>query len=179
MNENTIQNKIYEVRGIKVMLDYDLAALYEVETRVLNQAIKRNAESFPEDFMFRLTKEEWEIMSSQFVITSSSSQFVMMSSPKNRTNKYLPYVFTEHGVTMLASVLRSSKARKVNIAIVRAFISLRKIVLNIEYLQEQILQLEAKYDSQFEDIYDAIQFLMIENKEMEAKSERSKIGFKK
>ncbi|MBL7885465.1 MAG: ORF6N domain-containing protein [Flavobacterium sp.] len=173
MNENTIQNKIYEVRGIKVMLDYDLAALYEVETRVLNQAIKRNAESFPEDFMFRLTVEEWNSLSSQVVMMSS--QLVMTSK---RPKTALPYVFTEHGVTMLASVLRSSKARKVNIAIVRAFISLRKMVLNIEYLQEQILQLEAKYDSQFEDIYDAIQFLMIENKEIEAKNERAKIGYK-
>lgn len=174
MNESTLQNKIYEVRGIKVMLDYDLAALYEVETRVLNQAIKRNTESFPEDFMFRLTVEEWNSLSSQIVMMSS--QFVTTSK---RPKTALPYVFTEHGVTMLASVLRSSKARKVNIAIVRAFISLRKMVLNIEYLQEQILQLEAKYDSQFEDIYDAIQFLMIENKEMEKKKERSKIGFKK
>lgn len=173
MNENTIQNKIYEVRGIKVMLDYDLAALYEVETRVLNQAIKRNAESFPEDFMFRLTVEEWNSLSSKVVMMSSQ---VVMTSKRPKTA--LPYVFTEHGVTMLASVLRSSKARKVNIAIVRAFISLRKMVLNIEYLQDQILQLEAKYDSQFEDIYDAIQFLMIENKEIEAKNEKAKIGYK-
>jgi ORF6N domain len=100
-----IQNKIFEVSGIKIMLDYDLAALYEVETRVLNQAIKRNSESFPDDFMFRLTKEEWEelsssstftLMSSQIVMTSSSSQIVMMDLPKNRTGKYLPYAFTEH-----------------------------------------------------------------------------------
>ena len=153
----TIQNRIYEVNGIKVMLDFDLAELYEVETRVLNQAIKRNIESFPQDFMFRLTKEEWEIISSQF-ITTPSSQIVMMDLPKNRTGKYLPYAFTEHGVTMLASVLKSSKARKMNIAIVRAFVVLRKTVLNIESLQSQIKDLETKYDSQFEDIFDAIQF---------------------
>ena len=153
----TIQNRIYEVNGIKVMLDFDLAELYEVETRVLNQAIKRNIESFPQDFMFRLTKEEWEIMLSQSV-TTSSSQIVMMDLPKNRTGKYLPYAFTEHGVTMLASVLKSSKARKMNIAIVRAFVVLRKTVLNIESLQSQIKDLETKYDSQFEDIFDAIQF---------------------
>ncbi len=153
----TIQNRIYEVNGIKVMLDFDLAELYEVETRVLNQAIKRNIESFPQDFMFRLTKEEWEIISSQF-ITTPSSQIVMMDLPKNRTGKYLPYAFTEHGVTMLATVLKSSKARKMNIAIVRAFVVLRKTVLNIESLQSQIKDLETKYDSQFEDIFDAIQF---------------------
>lgn len=139
------------------MLDFDLAELYEVETRVLNQAIKRNIECFPQDFMFRLTKEEWEIMLSQSV-TTSSSQIVMMDLPKNRTGKYLPYAFTEHGVTMLASVLKSSKARKMNIAIVRAFVVLRKTVLNIESLQSQIKDLETKYDSQFEDIFDAIQF---------------------
>lgn len=179
MNEITIQNKIYEVRGIKVMLDYDLAELYEVETRVLNQAIKRNSESFPEDFMFRLTKEEWGTMSSQFVKTSSSSQFVMMDLPKNRTGKYLPYAFTEHGVTMLASVLRSPKARMMNIAIVRAFVALRRSLLNIENLQIQIKDLEMKYDSQFEDVFEAIQFLMIENKEIEIQNERMKIGYKK
>lgn len=90
----SIQNKIYEVNGIKVMLDYDLAELYEVETRVLNQAIKRNIESFPEDFMFRLTKEEWdEVSSSQIVMMSSQS---VMTSKRPKTA--LPYVFTEHGV---------------------------------------------------------------------------------
>ena len=171
----TIQNKIYEVNGIKVMLDYDLAELYEVETRVLNQAIKRNIESFPEDFMFRLTKEEWEGF--------SSSQSVMMSSQSVMTSKRpkiaLPYAFTEHGVTMLASVLRSPKARKMNIAIVRAFVALRRTLLNIENVQSQIKNLEMKYDSQFEDIFEAIQFLMTENKEIATQNERTKIGFKK
>ena len=167
----SIQNKIYEINGVKVMLDFDLAELYEVETRVLNQSIKRNIESFPEDFMFRLTKEEWNEI--------SSSQIVMMDSPKNRTGKYLPHAFTEHGVTMLASVLKSSKARQMNIAIVRAFISLRKTLLNIENLDINIKELELKYDSQFEDIYEAIQFLMTENKEISTYNERTKIGYKK
>ena len=171
MSLTVIQNKIYEINGIKIMLDYDLAELYEVETRVLNQSIKRNIESFPEDFMFRLTKEEWEEI--------SSSQIVMMDSPKNRTGKYLPHAFTEHGVTMLASVLKSSKARQMNIAIVRAFISLRKTLLNIENLNLNIKELEQKYDSQFEDIYEAIQFLMTENKEIATHHERTKIGYKK
>lgn len=166
-----IQNKIYEINGTKVMLDFDLAALYEVETRVLNQAIKRNIESFPDDFMFRLTKEEWEEI--------SSSQIVMMDKPKNRTGKYLPYVFTEHGVTMLASVLKSDKARKMNIAIVRAFVALRRTMLNIETLQSQIKDLETKFDSQFYDIFEAIQFLMTENKEIATHYERNKIGYKK
>ncbi|HEY4935943.1 MAG TPA: ORF6N domain-containing protein [Puia sp.] len=91
---------MHEMRGVKVMLDFDLAELYEVETRILNQTIKRNIESFPEDFMFRLTAEEWSSI--------SSSQIVMMGNmPKNRTGKYLPFAFTEHGVTMLACVLKS------------------------------------------------------------------------
>jgi phage regulator Rha-like protein len=175
----TIQNKIYEVNGIKIMLDFDLAELYEVETRVLNQAIKRNIDSFPEDFMFRLTAEGWEMMRSSQFVTTSSSQTVMMDLPKNRTGKYLPYAFTEHGVTMLASVLKSPKARKMNITIVRAFVALRKTLLNIENLKSQILELETKYDKQFEDIFEAIQFLITDNEISVKKTERSKIGYKK
>ena len=175
MNLVTIQNKIYEVNGIKVMLDFDLAELYEVETRVLNQAIKRNIDSFPEDFMFRLSIVEWENLSSQIVMMMSSQTVMTSKRPKSA----LPYVFTEHGITMLASVLRSPKARKMNIAIVRAFVALRKTLLNIENLQTQIEALESKYDGQFEDIFEAIQFLMTENKEIATMSERVKIGFKK
>jgi phage regulator Rha-like protein len=159
------------------MLDRDLAELYEVKPRRLREQVKRNKDRFPDDFMFQLTAEEWELMSSQIV--TSSSQIVMMEIPKNRTGKYLPYAFTEHGVTMLASVLKSPKARKMNIAIVRAFIALRKVILNIESLQNQMKDLETKYDHQFEDIYDAIQFLMTENKEIATLNERNKIGFKK
>ena len=175
----SIQNKIHEINGIKVMLDFDLAELYDVETRVLNQAIKRNIDSFPEDFMFRLTKEEWEELSSSSAFSFSSSQTVMIELPKNRTGKYLPYVFTEHGVTMLASVLRSPKERKMNIAIVRAFVALRRKLFNMENFQIQIKDLETKYDSQFEDIFEAIQFLMTENKEIATQNERIIIGYKK
>jgi hypothetical protein len=107
----TIQDKIYEVNGIKVMLDFDLAELYVVETRVLNQAIKRNVDSFPEDFMFRLTKDEWEEMTASSMFTLMPSQTVTASK---RNKSAPPYAFTEHGVTMLASVLRSPKARKMN-----------------------------------------------------------------
>jgi len=113
------------------MLDFDLAELYEVETRIFNQAIKRNMDSFPEDFMFRLSTNEWSNI--------SSSQIVMMGNvPKNRTGKYLPYAFTEHGVTMLASVLKSLKARKMNIAIVRAFVGLRKMIIDHGEIIEQL-----------------------------------------
>ncbi|PJB12291.1 MAG: DNA-binding protein [Flavobacteriales bacterium CG_4_9_14_3_um_filter_40_17] len=164
----SIQNKTYEINGISVMLDFDLAELYEVETRVLNQAIKRNIDSFPEDFMFRLTKEQWnEIMSSQIVMTSK------------RPKSALPYAFTEHGVTMLASVLKSPKARKMNIAIVRAFVALRKTLLNIENLKTHIQELETKYDKQFADVFDAIKFLITENQNDDNKTERVRIGYKK
>jgi phage regulator Rha-like protein len=133
--------------------------------------------------MFRLTKEEWEELSSSSAFTLMSSQIVMTSTQTLRSSKRpkasLPYAFTEHGVTMLASVLRSPKARKMNIAIVRAFVALRKTLLNIENLKSQLQELETKYDSQFEDIFDAIQFLMTENKEIETQNERVKIGYKK
>lgn len=113
-----IQSKIYEIRGQRVMLDRDLAELYQVETRVLNQAVKRNAERFPPDFMFQLTAEEWTAMSSQFVMTSRNKR------PKSA----LPLAFTEHGVVMLSSVLRSDIAVQTSILITRAFVAMRQII---------------------------------------------------
>ncbi len=170
-----IQQKIFDVRGLKVMLDFDLADLYEVETRVLNQAIKRNKESFPEDFMFQLTSNEW--------MEISSSQIVMMDDlPKNRTGTYLPYAFTEHGVTMLASILKSLKARQMNIAIVRAFISLRKMALQYADILEKIGEMGDRvnnHDMRLNQIYEAIENLL---KQKEAQEEwmknRERIGFK-
>lgn len=153
------------------MLDFDLAELYEVETRVLNQAIKRNRESFPEDFMFRLTKTEWENMSSQIVMTST------IKRPKSA----LPYAFTEHGVTMLASVLKSPKARKMNIAIVRAFIALRKFATQYSELLEQLNELKERignHDAQLNQIYDAIENLLDDKQEQQSWKERERIGFK-
>ena len=112
MQLSVIHNKIYEIQCQKIMLDYDIAELYEVETKVLNQAVKRNKDRFPKDFMFRLTVAEWQEMRSQIVT----------ASPDKRNTKATPFAFTEHGVTMLASVLRSEKAIKMNIAIVRALL---------------------------------------------------------
>jgi len=120
MELQVIQNKIYEIRGQRVMLDFDLARLYDVETRVLNQAVKRNIERFPEDFMFQLNEIEWSNMSSQFVMTSISKR------PKSA----LPLAFTEHGVTMLSSVLRNNTAIQINIQVVRAFVAVRKMLTN-------------------------------------------------
>jgi phage regulator Rha-like protein len=196
MQLNVIQNKIFEIRGHKVMLDFDLAALYNVETRVFNQAVKRNIESFPEEFMFRLTREEWKMMSSQIVMTYSqntdsqnnnSSQFVMSSERDNkkRGKRYLPYAFTEHGVTMLASVLKSPTARKMNIAIVRAFIAMRKMVIQYSEVIKVIDDLKERidgHDAQLNQIYDALENMLDKKADEEDKQrqweERERIGFK-
>ena len=127
MQLQKIQTKIYEIRGQKVLFDFDLAELYEVETRVLNQAVKRNLDIFPIDFMYQLTENEWEQMSSKIVMTSLNKR------PKTA----LPYAFTEHGVTMLANVLKSKKARLTSIAIVRAFIALKQFISNYHELSEK------------------------------------------
>ncbi|HSQ45034.1 MAG TPA: ORF6N domain-containing protein, partial [Ginsengibacter sp.] len=135
--DEKIIRKIYVIREQKVMLDFDLADLYEVETRRLNEQVKRNINRFPEDFMFRLTFKEWQLMRSQFVTSSSQDTnaqpiVTMMSqnatsSQSKRQLRLLPYAFTEHGVTMLASILKSERAVKMSIAVVRAFIELKKL----------------------------------------------------
>ena len=161
------------------MLDFDLAELYQVETRIFNQAVKRNKENFPRDFMFRLTSKEWKQI--------SSSQFVMMNNlPKNRSNKYLPYAFTEHGVTMLASVLKSTKARKMNIAIVRAFIFLKKLTTKHKDLEEQLQLLRqeiyeriGEHDIQISAIHEAIENLLDNKTEKKIWEERERIGYKR
>jgi hypothetical protein len=173
MELQVIRQKIYEIRGQKVMLDFDLADLYGVETRILNQAVKRNIERFPEDFMFRLTEAEW--MRSQIVTASQ----------KKRNLGVTPYAFTEHGVSMLASVLRSEKAVQMSIAIVRAFIALKQYVVRREGLAQQlrvILDRLDEHDVQLNSIYDAIENLLdekVEEKTEETKwKERERIGFR-
>ena len=168
MQLQNIQQKIYEVRDQKVMLDFDLAQLYEVETRVLNQAVKRNINRFPKRFMFQLSADEWEIMSSQIVMTY----------PTKRPKTALPLAFTEHGVTMLASVLRSNKAIQMNIAIVEAFISLKEFALNYNDLTDKLKEIENKFDRQFKDVYEAINYLLQKDKQETQQKERKQIGFK-
>ena len=122
MNEiQIIQQKIYGIRGQRVMLDFDLAELYQVETRALNQAVKRNIDRFPDDFMFRLSPTEWEVISSQFVMTSRAKR------PKSS----LPLAFTEHGALMLASVLRSDIAVEISIKVTRAFVAIRRMAASL------------------------------------------------
>jgi len=181
----SIQNRIYEIRGERVMLDFDLASLYEVETRVLNQAVKRNIKRFPEDFMFQLTSKEWESIQSQFVTAyekiNSSSQIVMMNMPQNRTDKYLPYVFTEQGVAMLSGVLKSDKAINMNIAIMRAFVDVRKILLKQSNLNEQLTEIKERigeHDVQLNELYDAMENLIDEKIAQLKWNDRQRIGFK-
>lgn len=150
-NIEIIKNRIYEVRGLRVMLDRDLAELYGVETRVLNQAVKRNIERFPMDFMFQLTAEERDSMSSQIVMTSGQlgdmlSQIVM-TSPQKRPKVALPYAFTEHGALMLASVLKSPSAIQMSVMVTRAFIAMREALSGMMSVNYKVEQLSHKVDS--------------------------------
>lgn len=167
MQVQVIQQKIYEVRGQKVMLDFDLAKLYEVETRILNQAVKRNLDIFPEDFMFQLNGEEWNTMSSQFVMTY----------PAKRPKTALPFAFTEHGVAMLANVLKSKKARQISVSIIRAFILLKQIALHYRELSDKLNELEDLYNRQFKDVYEVINYLLQKDKQVTEQRERPRIGF--
>jgi len=158
-----IERAILLIRSKKVMLDADLATLYEVETRVLIQAVKRNLERFPEDFMFQLTQEEFVILRSQSVISSNWGG-----------RRYPPYAFTEQGVAMLSSVLRSPRAIQVNIEIVRAFIRLRRILASHAELARKLDALEKRYDVQFKEVFEAIRQLMAP-----PEPKRRTIGFRK
>ena len=164
-----VKNLIYDIRGQKVMLDFELAELYEVETRYLNQAVKRNIERFPSDFMFRLTSEEWE----DFKVTSQ-----IVISPLGGGRQYIPYAFTEQGVAMLSGVLRSQKAIEVNINIMRTFVNLRQWALDSKEFGQRLLDLEKYFiehckdnEKDIREIYEALDLLMDRTKP-------SKIGFK-
>ncbi len=158
-----ITQAILLIRGQKVMLDGDLAELYEVEIRALNQAVKRNIERFPEDFMFQLTAEE---------AARLRSQFVTLKAGRGEHRKYLPHAFTEQGVAMLSSVLRSQRAIHVNIEIMRAFVRLREMLASNAELARKLAALERKYDAQFKVVFDAIRELMAP-----PESKRRRIGF--
>lgn len=169
MQLQNIQSKIYEIRGQKVMLDFDLAELYETETRTLKQAVRRNIDRFPSDFMFELTREEYN---------SLRSQFVILETGKGKYSKFNPFAFTEQGVAMLASILNSSIAIQVNIAIVRAFVLMRQYALTHKDLTDKLQVLEEKYNKKFKDVYEAINYLLQKDKETAAQKERKPIGFK-
>jgi len=145
----SLEHRILLLRGQKVMLSNDLAELYEVEAKVLNQAVKRNLDRFPEDFMFALTEDEYANLKSQIVTSSWGG-----------ARRATPYAFTEQGVAMLSSVLRSDRAVQVNIAIMRAFVKLREMMASHRELAEKLKLMEKKYDSQFRAVFDAIRELM-------------------
>jgi len=154
-----IENKIYEIRGQKVMLDFDLAEMYGVETKRLKEQVRRNIERFPAEFMFELTKEE---------VQFSRSQFATLKTGQGHNIKYLPFAFTEYGIVMLSSVLKSKTAVEVNINIIRAFVRMRQYLLSsvpqkeleelkqrIEYLEEDITSDRESYEKQFDDLFNA------------------------
>ncbi len=161
--QEIINSKILIIRGKKVMLDRDLAALYDVETRMLNQAVLRNIRRFPEDFMFQLTKEEMDNWKSQIVISNNDKMGL----------RKRPYAFTENGVAMLSSVLNSERAIIVNIQIMRTFTKLREMFATHRELKQKIEEMEKKYDAQFKIVFDAIRQIMAP-----PEAKEKKIGFR-
>ncbi len=155
-----IIKRIFWLRDEKVMLDSDLAEMYEVETKVFNQAVKRNIDRFPKDFMFQLTVQEYSILKSQIVTSSWGGK------------RKLPYAFTEPGVAMLSSVLKSKRAVAVNIQIIRTFVELRKMLVTHEALRKKIEAMEQKYDKRFRAVFDVLRQLLKEETEP-----KKKIGF--
>ncbi len=167
MDLQIIQNKIFEVRGCRVMLDYHLAELYQVETRALKQAVKRNIERFPGDFMFVLTREEANLL-----LSIGVSHFVI--PPDYNFGVAMPMAFTEQGVAMLSSVLRSKVAIEVNISIMRAFVLMRQMAIGYEELSRRIEELEVSTDAQFNELYQVLTQLLSQSKQQK---ERRPVGF--
>ena len=155
-----IHHKIYTLRGKQIMLDSDLAALYEVETKVFNQAVKRNSERFPEDFMFQLTEKEYE---------SLRSQFVTLETGRGKHRKYMPYAFTENGVYMLSAVLKSKVAIQVSIEIMRTFTKLREFTMHYNALGKKLIELERKNDKQFKEVFAILDTLVNEMQKTDEK----------
>jgi hypothetical protein len=158
-----INNKIHLIRNQKVMLDFDLAFLYQIETKRLKEAVRRNIDRFPEDFMFELTKEEFDNLRSQFATSSYGG------------TRYMPCAFTEQGVAMLSSVLNSKKAIEINIAIMRTFVVLRNSILSLDEITKKVTEIE----QQFPEIYNALNYLMDTHQKNIEQKERSQIGFNK
>ena len=165
-----IHDKIHNIRNQKVMLDFDLAELYEVETKVLKQAVRRNIKRFPSDFMFELTREEYNSLRSQIV--------TLEENKRGKHSKYLPFAFTEQGVSMLSSVLRSDIAIDINISIMRVFVQLRQAALSNIELIEKFFELKNKYDKQFSNVYEALDYLLKKDKNEKVQKERKQIGYK-
>jgi hypothetical protein len=179
----SIQNRIYEIRGERVMLDRDLASLYEVETKRITEAVKRNIKRFPPDFMFQLTKEQWESLRFQAETPEENSlrpQIATLKTGRGLHTKYLPYAFTEQGIAMLSGVLNSDKAIQMNIAIMRAFVAIRKILIQETDLKVQLQEIKERlgeHDAQLNQIYDAMENLFDEKAAERKWNERPRLGF--
>lgn len=169
MQLQLIQNKIHVIRSERVMLDFDLAEMYGVETRALKQAVKRNQDRFPEDFMFKLSKEEWK----ELITNCDNLPETVKFSPTT------PLAFTEQGVAMLSSVLNSQKAIQVNIAIIRAFVVLRQHLTDYKDLKEEIAKLEKTMNTKFKDINQALHYLLNKDQQEKEQANRKQIGYKK
>ncbi len=184
-NVRSIQNRIYEIRGERVMLDRDLAALYETETKALNLAVKRNSKRFPVDFMFQLTKQEFDSLRFQIETLEKTDNPLRLQNETSKGRggtRYLPYAFTEQGVAMLSGILNSDKAINMNIAIMRAFVEVRKILLHQSDLKIQLKEIRdrlGEHDVQLNQIYDAMENLLDEKATQRKWDERERIGFKK
>lgn len=176
MEALNIQNRIFTIRGMRVMIDFHLSELYDVETKAPNQAVRRNTRRFPEDFMFQLNNQEWEVFKGELVdfeseSTNLRSQIVTSNPNDLKWRRYMPFVFTEQGVAMLSSVLKSERAIDVNIMIMRTFVVLRQNMANYAHLSAEIRALETQMNRKFKDIHEAINYLMSGEKAPE-------IGFK-
>ncbi len=169
LSEETISNTIYYIRNQKVMLDRDLATLYGIETRVLKQAVRRNISRFPEDFMFELSKEEFQNWRSQ-IVTSNSDKMGL---------RYAPMAFTEHGILMLSSVLNSDKAIQTNIQIMRIFVKVRQMLLDTTEMKLDIVQIQKKLENQGKNIELVFSYLDELTEKKEEEKPRTKIGYKK
>ncbi|MBO9619189.1 MAG: ORF6N domain-containing protein [Niabella sp.] len=191
MQLTVIQRRIYEVRGVNVMLDFDLAALYHTETKYLKRSVRQNMKRFPPDFMFELTKEEYDSLRCKISTLNDTGVTNGQSnvSKQGKHSKYPPFVFTEHGVVMLASVLNSDKAIEMNIDIVRAFISLRQLAIEHKDFTQQLKNLRTElheridvHDAQLGQIYEALENMLDTEAEKKAKEDawrdRKRIGYK-
>ena len=167
MELESIKNQIHEIREKKVMLDMDLAKIYEVETRVLKQAVRRNIDRFPEDFMFEMTDEEMKNLTSHFVTSSWGG------------TRHKTFAFTEQGIAMLSSVLKSKKAIQMNIAIMRAFVMMRQFALTYQELSEKLIELEKLHNQKFDDIEQVLKYLIQKDKKQTQQAVRKQVGYKK
>ena len=170
MELEQIKSSILEIRGKKVMLDMDFAKIYEVETRALKQAVRRNIDRFPDDFMFQLTKNEWEFI---------RSQNVMFKTGKGNFPKYLPFAFTEQGVAMLSAVLNSNRAVQTSILIMRTFVMMRQFALTYQELSEKLLELEKLHNQKFNDIEQVLTYLIQKDNQKTQQAKRNQVGYNK